>query len=342
MTTAYVTDVRYTEHTLEGHPENASRLYAIWDRLEATGILDDLTELEPVLANYNQLDAVHQRRYLEVLENSAQQSGLRLLDASDTYLLPESFYVARIAAGGLLRAVDAVLSGDADNGIAIIRPPGHHATPAWGMGFCLLNNVAIAARYAQRAFELERILIVDYDVHHGNGTQDTFYDDPDVLFVSTHQYPFYPGTGALNETGTGAHTTLNIPLPAGIGDTGYATIYEQIVWPAARRFKPQLILVSMGFDAHWGDPLAGMQLSLHGYAHLTRQLIEMAKELCGGRIVFTLEGGYNLDVLSNGVLNVCYALLGKDQINDPLGMARQGDPPVDMLLGKIKQTHHLD
>ncbi|MBN1284481.1 MAG: histone deacetylase [Anaerolineae bacterium] len=341
MTTAYVTDPRYTEHTLEGHPENAGRLYAIWQRLEDAGVLDDLAALEPMMASYNQMEAVHQRRYLEMLEMS--RSGLMFLDLSDTYVLPGSFDIARIAAGGVLRAVDAVLHSEADNGIAVIRPPGHHATPQWGMGFCLLNNIAIAAQYARRVFELERVMIFDYDVHHGNGTQDIFYDDPDVLFISVHQYPYYPGTGALDETGIGAGVgaTINLPLRAGVGDVGYTKSFDEIVRPAARRFAPELLLVSVGFDAHWNDPLAGMQLTLTGYTHLARRLVEVADELCHGRIVFVLEGGYNLEVLSNGVLNVCYALLGKDKIDDPLGKPLRGEPPVDALLDKVKQLHRL-
>jgi acetoin utilization deacetylase AcuC-like enzyme len=342
MTTAYVTHRRYADHTLHGHPENASRLHAIWHRLEDACVLADLTALEPMEATQSQLEAVHQRSYLDTLAEPRTRTVM--LDHSDTYLLPESYQIARLAAGGVIRAVDAVLHGEVDNGLAVIRPPGHHATPQWGMGFCILSNVAIATRYAQSAFGLERIMIVDYDVHHGNGTQDIFYDDPDVLFISTHQYPFYPGTGALDETGIGAGEgyTINLPLSAGVSDAGYAQLYEEIVWPAARRFEPQLIMVSAGFDAHWADPLAMMSLTLSGYAHLSRELVAMAAELCQGRVVFALEGGYNLDVLGNGVLNICYALLGCDEIADPLGSQQNNEPSVERLLSAVKQIHHLD
>jgi acetoin utilization deacetylase AcuC-like enzyme len=342
MTTAYVTHRRYADHTLHGHPENAGRLHAIWHRLEEARVLQDLTALEPVEATQSQIEAVHQRSYLDMLEEPRTHTAM--LDHSDTYLLPDSYAIARLAAGGVIRAVDAVLHGEVNNGLALIRPPGHHATPQWGMGFCILSNAAIAARYAQSAFGLERIMIADYDVHHGNGTQDIFYDDPDVLFVSTHQYPFYPGTGALDETGIGAGEgyTINLPLSAGIGDAGYAQLYEEIMWPAARRFKPQLIVVSAGFDAHWADPLAMMGLTLSGYAHLSRELVAMAGELCQGRIVFVLEGGYNFDVLGNGILNACYALLGRDEIADPLGSQQHDEPSVERLLSAAKQIHHLD
>ncbi len=340
MTTAYITHERYVEHTLDGHPESADRLYAIWARLEEAGVLADLTALEPIEVNQSQMEAVHRRRYLEVLEST--RAGPTMLDP-DTYALPVSYDVARLAAGGMVRAVDAVVRGEADNALALVRPPGHHARPDRGMGFCLLNNVAIAVRYAQRALEVERVLIVDYDVHHGNGTQDAFYDDPDVLFISTHQYPFYPGTGALHETGIGAGqgATLNIPLRAGVGDAGYARIYEEIVWPAARRFAPELIVVSAGFDAHWADPLAGLTLSLRGIAHLTRELVTMADELCAGRIVFTLEGGYDHDALGNGVLNVVYALLRRDEVADPMGASSWEEPAIEKLIKDVREIHQL-
>ena len=345
-TTGYVTHERYAEHTLSGHPENAGRLQAVWARLEeggpegGRGVLPDLTPLAPVAVNASQMEAVHQRRYLALLE-STQRQAPTMLDP-DTYVLPVSYELARLAAGAVVRAVDAVMRGEVDNALAAVRPPGHHARPDRGMGFCLLNNVAIAARYAQRALSVERVLIVDYDVHHGNGTQEAFYDDADVLYISMHQYPFYPGTGALHEVGIGAGkgATVNIPMSAGVGDAGYAQVFEEIVWPMARRFAPALMIVSAGFDAHWADPLAGMALSLTGYAHLTRELVAMADALCGGRVVFALEGGYHLDALGYGVLNVCHALLGRDEVIDPLGAPDGHDePPVAALIEDVKRLH---
>ena len=212
------------------------------------------------------------------------------------------------------------------------------------MGFCLLGNVAIAARNAQRQYGIERVLIVDYDVHHGNGTEAMFYDDPSVLYVSTHQYPFYPGTGAVTDIGTGPGQgyTVNIPLPAGSGDANYATVFEQIIWRAAERFEPQLILVSVGFDAYWEDPLAGMRLTLNGYSHLAREVIRMAQRYCGGKVVFMLEGGYNLDALRYGVSNVARLLLG-DPPTDPLGTPPDAwpEPDIASLVAQLQELHQL-
>jgi acetoin utilization deacetylase AcuC-like enzyme len=236
-----------------------------------------------------------------------------------------------------------VLSGKADNALAAVRPPGHHAMPSHAMGFCIFGNVAIGARYAQKVYGIERVMIVDYDVHHGNGTEAMFYDDPSVLFVSTHQYPFYPGTGALNDIGTGAGKgyTVNIPLSAGHGDNNYAQVFEKVVWKVAARFQPQLILVSAGFDAHFSDPLAQMRLSLTGYAHLTRELLAMAKQFCGGKIAFVMEGGYNLQALSSGVLNIAHALLGNPDVSDPMGLDKKPEPDITPLITSLQKLHGL-
>ena len=211
------------------------------------------------------------------------------------------------------------------------------------MGFCLLGNVAIAARYAQQQYEVDRVMIVDYDVHHGNGTEAMFYDDPTVLYVSTHQYPFYPGTGAAADTGSGPGEgyTVNVPLPAGSGDTNYATVFEQLVWPVAERFGPQLMLVSLGFDAYWEDPLAEMRLSLAGYSHLAGEVIRMA-QFCAGKVVFMLEGGYNPDALRYGIANVARLLLGEAP-TDPLGApsATWSEPDITGLVSQIQQVHRL-
>jgi acetoin utilization deacetylase AcuC-like enzyme len=342
MTTVYTTHPRYVEHDFPGHPEHAGRIKAVWNTLEKAGLTARMKAVEPGPASDEQILAVHTREYLDLLRQISLEDGPVRFDA-DTYALPESPEVARLSAGGVIRAVDEVLNGDADNGLAVVRPPGHHALSTRGMGFCLLGNVAIAARRAQRAHDLRRVLIVDFDVHHGNGTQDMFYDDDSVLFISTHQYPFYPGTGSLEETGTGrgAGYTINIPLPANQGDGNYAIVFERIVWPAARRFQPDLVLVSAGFDAHWTDPLALMRLTLTGYAHLTRELISMAQELCGGRIVFVMEGGYDLETLGHGVRNIAHALLGEDEISDPLGGGNQQEPDISPLLDRILRLHGL-
>ncbi len=341
MSTAYVYDPIYLEHNLPSHPENARRLQRILSVLESEDMLPRLTLLEPRPATVEELQQVHAPALIEQVRRVAQSGGY--LDP-DTYTSPHSFDAALMAAGGLLRAVEAVLAGEIDNGFALVRPPGHHATPTRAMGFCLFNNVAVAARAALASEQVGRILIVDFDVHHGNGTQDMFIGDPNVFYVSTHQYPYYPGTGRWNETGQGAGegTLLNVPLPSQVGDAGYASIFAELVWPLAERFRPDLILVSAGYDAHWSDPLAQMNLSLTGYAWMAQELATMARQLCNGRIVWTLEGGYQLDVLAYGVLNSFYAMLGEKTIADPLGPPAYPERPVDDLIERLKNVHGLN
>lgn len=340
MTTAYVTHPRCIHHSLPGHVEFAGRIQAIWEQLDRAGLSARMTRLQPEPVSDEQILYVHTPRYLEILGLISVQDGLVRIDA-DTYALPESPEIARLAAGGAVQAVDEVLSGRADNALAAIRPPGHHAIPERGMGFCLLGNVGIAARYARHVHRVGRVLVVDYDVHHGNGTQDMFYDDPDVLFISIHQSPFYPGTGAIDETGEGEGRgfTVNIPLSPGHGDESYARIFEAVIWPLARRFQPEMMLISAGFDAHWRDPLASMGLSLAGYDRITRMLIAMAQELCDGKIVFVTEGGYDLDALGYGVANIARALLGDTEMKDPLGPARRVEPDVGPLLDRLRAIH---
>lgn len=344
MTTIYVTHPRYPEHDLPGHPEHAGRIRAVWRCLEEAGLTARMRSVEPELAPFDLIQTVHTPGYLELLNRTAGQSRIVRLDA-DTYTTPTSYEVARLSAGGVIRAVSSVLRGEAANGIAAVRPPGHHAMPDRAMGFCLLGNIAIAARYAQRTHNVKRILIVDYDVHHGNGTEAMFYDDNTVLFVSTHQTPLYPGTGALTDIGVGDGVgyNVNIPLAAGNGDASYAAVFERVIWPLAERFQPELILVSAGFDAHWTDPLAGMQLTLKGYAHISRELVMMAQQLCGGKIVFVMEGGYDLDALSLGWRNIAHALLGDDDIIDPLGAPPSGrsEPDIAPLIERLERIHKL-
>lgn len=342
MTTLYVTHPRYPEHDSPGHPEHAGRIRAIWQRLDETGLAARMQSGAATPIARDLLLSVHTPRYLDLLDKLSGLDRTVRLDA-DTYANPSSYEIARLAAGGAVRAVDAVMSGAATNALAAVRPPGHHAMPDHGMGFCLLGNIALAARYAQQQYGLSRILIVDYDVHHGNGTEAMFYTDPSVLFISTHQQGIYPGTGALEDAGAGkgAGYTINIPLPGGHGDATYAAIFEQIVWPAALRYQPELILVSAGYDAHWDDPLAGVHLSLSGYAHLTRELVRMADQLCGGKIAFIVEGGYNLDVLSEGVANIARVLLGEETV-DPLGASPYSERAgVENVIARVKRVHGL-
>ncbi len=264
------------------------------------------------------------------------------VDYAPTYITPDSFDCALNAAGGLLAVVDALLDGQAESGFALIRPPGHHATRAQPMGFCLFNNLAIATRHL-RSRGARRIFIVDFDVHHGNGTQDIFYDDPHVFFISTHQSGIYPGSGLAGETGSGAGrgATLNVPLPANAGDAAFARILHELIIPAAGRFQPEFILVSAGFDAHWSDPLASLQLTTTGYFDLAHGLLDLAREHCPGRLAFTLEGGYNPRSLADNVAAVLHALAGELQAPDPLGPARRSEPDISRLLGELKAVHRL-
>lgn len=344
MTTAYLSHARFTEHDFPGHPEHAGRIQAVWEQLDAQGLADQLLHVEPAPATNEQILAVHSSAHLERLIDISHQDRMVRIDA-DTYALPVSLDIARLAAGAVIGSVDAIAHIQADNALAVVRPPGHHATADWQMGFCLLNNIAIAARQAQARHSLEKILIIDYDVHHGNGTQDIFYADPSVMFISIHQSPHYPGSGAFNETGTdaGKGFTINTPIPGGHGDASYERLFADIVWPAATRFAPDLILVSAGFDAHWADPLASMQLSLKGYDRLARECLRMAEELCGGRIVFVMEGGYDLKALSHGWCNTARALLGIDGLSDPYGAAPGSGQAIDVntIIERARLIHEL-
>lgn len=341
--TVFATHPRYTEHDVRGHPENAERIRAVWRGLEESGLSARMRPLEAPAVDRDLLLTVHTADYLDLLQRVSAVHRITYLDA-DTYAGPDALTIARLAAGGVVAAADRVLSETADNGLAAIRPPGHHALPGRGMGFCLLGNVAIAARYAQSRYGIERVLIVDYDVHHGNGTEAMFYDDPSVLYISTHQQPLYPGTGAATDIGAGRGEgyTINIALPPGSGDANYATAFDRVVWGASERFGPQFILVSAGFDAYWADPLAGMRLTLSGYSHLAGEVMRMAQRFCGGKVVFALEGGYNLDALRYGVGNVARVLLG-DPPSDPLGAApgSQPEPDISALLPMLQKLHRL-
>ena len=342
MTTAYITHPRYVDHDIPGHPEHAGRIRSVWEALDEAGLTDRMQAIEPVPATDEHILPVHTAQYLDVLRQIERNEHAVHFDM-DTYALPQTPAVARLSAGGVIQAVDAVLTGQADNALAAVRPPGHHAIPERAMGFCYLGNVAMAARHAQRAHGLERVLIVDYDVHHGNGTQDIFYDDDSVLFFSTHQHPYYPGTGAMDEIGGGKGRgyTVNVPLGAGHSDDDYNHIFNDVLWPLARRFRPQLVLVSAGFDAHWDDPLAMMRLSLNGFSRLDRQLIRLAGELCNGRIVFVLEGGYNLKVLAHGTANIARTLLGDNTTHDPFGQASGSQRSTADLISRLKALHRL-
>jgi acetoin utilization deacetylase AcuC-like enzyme len=341
MTTAISTNPSQAVHDEPRHVERAARMRAVDQALDASGLRAQLAVLAPYLADEAAIRAVHHPRLLEMLHLSAAQE--RLWIDGDTYTTSDSFGAARLAAGAALEAVAAVVEGRASNAFALVRPPGHHATSTRSMGFCLLNNVAIAARYAIQSLGLSRVAVVDYDVHHGNGTQDIFYDDPHVFFCSTHASPLYPGTGQENEVGDGPAVgmTLNLPLPYGTGDQGFARVFDELVIPALRRYEPELIIVSAGYDGHWNDPLGPLALSAAGYAALTQRLTSLAAELCGGRIALALEGGYNEEALGACVVASLRVLLGQPPDEDPLGPAGTREPDVSALIERVRRRHPI-
>jgi acetoin utilization deacetylase AcuC-like enzyme len=333
----FITDRRFLEHEYPGHPERPERLGAIIESLDAAALLERMQPLAPRPATDEELLRVHEPKLVAAVL-SASEAGGGWLDA-DTYVNAMSDEIALLAAGSVVTAVDAVLSGDVGSAFAAVRPPGHHATPSVPMGFCLFNNVAVAATAALER-GIERVAIVDWDVHHGNGTQEIFIDDPRVLYVSSHVSPFYPGTGHFNETGAGdAHgTNVNIPLPPNCGDRAFAETYEQVVVPALRRFQPHLILISSGWDAHVRDPLAPLALSTAGYGHIAGVVLAEAEMLCEGRVVVALEGGYDTHALGHCAANLCRLLLGEAVRPDPEDPPPGTEPGISGLLASVRES----
>ncbi len=329
-------------HSLAGHPEHEGRLRTTIELLKVTGLWDKLQLVPSDKAQWDDLQRVHSPVLLERLAATSGQRSVSWLDR-DTYVNAHSFEAAQVAAGGVVQVTAAVWAGEAANGLALVRPPGHHATPDQAMGFCLLNHIAVAARWVQAHADAERILVFDFDVHHGNGTQDVFYNDAGVLFVSLHQSPHYPMTGYEHETGNGPGTgmTCNLPLPAGTGDTGYRQAMEQIVLPLVADFAPQMILVSAGYDGHWQDPLANMNLTLSGYAWIVQSLRQWSERFCNGKLVLVLEGGYQLEVLAHAVHNSAAILLQQDGLRDPFGTSGARETDIAPLLLRLAQQWGL-
>jgi len=309
--TIVITDKRFLDHDPgDGHPESPARLEALLEDLARVPATDVAME-EARFATDAEIETVHPAAYREAL---AARGGHRARLDPDTVMSPGSWDAARLAAGAAVEAVRATMTGRARNAFAMVRPPGHHAEPDRAMGFCLLNNAAIAAEAARRA-GAARVLIVDWDVHHGNGTQDIFAARDDVLYMSVHQYPFYPGTGAADEVGVGAGrgATVNCPLPGGQGDADYGAVFHDLFLPAARAFRPELVIVSAGFDAHARDPLANMRVSERGFAAMASVLAQLADETCGGKLALVLEGGYDLPALTASVRAALEVLAGRHE-----------------------------
>lgn len=332
----------------EGHPERPARVQAVMDLLEREGMLDRLTRLPVTPATRAQLELVHAPEYLDFVEQIVSAGG-GYLDAGDTVASAGSWTAATAAAGASIGAVDAVMAGGMDASFAVVRPPGHHAPPDRAMGFCILNNAAIAAAHAAAEYGLSRVLLVDFDVHHGNGTQDCFYDSPNVLYFSTHQSPAYPFTGAVEETGIGAGTgfTVNVPLPPDVGEVGFLQAFDTILRPLARRFRPELVIVSAGYDAHWRNSryVQGIRerLTVRGLAALSQSLSEIADAYCPSRLVGILEGGYDLGALAYGVLGTLRVWLGETEADDPLGPppTNAKEPDITALLERVRRVHGL-
>jgi acetoin utilization deacetylase AcuC-like enzyme len=340
MSTGVIYDPLYLRHeTGPDQPESPARLMAITARLHETGLFDRLAQIPPRPATLSELERVHSPDHIASIRELAARGGGSV--DMDTYVAPASFEVALLAVGGVIRGVEAVLKGEVENAFALVRPPGHHATRGAAMGFCLFNNVAAAAATALSEHHLERVLILDWDVHHGNGTQNIFERDPRVCYISTHQAPLYPGSGRVDELGIG--NIVNIPLPAGSGDAQFLEVMDEVIMPSMIRFRPDLILVSAGFDAHWADPLALMGMTVTGYADLVRRTKSLAEDLCKGRLVLALEGGYDLAALAGCAQAAFTVLMGRAEIEDRLGPGElpRIAPDIAPLLAEVKRLHGM-
>ncbi len=342
MKIGYVYSPTFLMHSAAGHPEAPQRLEAILQVWHDTRLMNELVAIEPTAATDERLLRVHSQKHLNTIEYADRRGGLQI--DGDTYMNEYSRQAAYLAAGAAMNAVDAVMTGIVDAAFSLARPPGHHATRDLAMGFCLFNNIAVAAQYAVDRYNLERVLIVDFDVHHGNGTQDIFYDSPNIYYFSTHRYPFYPGSGHWRDVGAekGRGFTLNVPLPHSVGNDQFARIFDDLLVPTMRRYQPQLVLVSAGYDAHWADPLGALTLlDAAGYHYMTQVLHGIAREFAQGRIVLILEGGYNFDALGWSTYASVQALLGNSMLEDPVGAPPREERDITDLIAHLQGVHHL-
>jgi acetoin utilization deacetylase AcuC-like enzyme len=319
----------YKQH-LAGFPhvESPERLQVIDDMLEAEDMAGRFVAVSPRPATHDELAWIHSPSHIERVASTHGKPHASL--DPDTQTTPLSYQAASLAVGGLFSLVDRILEGTIKNGFAFVRPPGHHAEKNRAMGFCLFNNVALGARYAMKTYGLKKILIIDWDLHHGNATQNSFYGDPDVLYFSTHQYPHYPGTGSLREVGRGEGVgfTVNVPLSSGHGDADFFKIFEQTLCPIGKAFNPELVFVSAGFDTYVADPLGGMQVTPKGYAAMTHLIMELARECASERLAITLEGGYHLTGLRESAKAVLKELIGESVLTtDDLGSLEKARTP---------------
>jgi acetoin utilization deacetylase AcuC-like enzyme len=338
--TGVVEDLRYIRHGAGlTHPETPERLIAIYEMVDNPDMAWKFTGIDARHATREELERVHRPSFIDSIAQTAGKA-MTMLD-SDTAATAETYDTARLAAGGFMNAIDSVVSGETDNAFALVRPPGHHAQAATAAGFCIFNNIAVGARHARDRWGLERILIVDWDLHHGNGTQEIFYEESQVLYFSTHQSPAYPGTGGFEEIGKGPGLgyTLNVPLRAGADDALYVRVFKELLCPVARNFRPELILVSAGFDTYVGDPLGGMKMTPEGFACLTRILLDLADEWCGGRLVMVLEGGYNIQGLTKCVRAVLREMIGETRVTEGTlsRMAGETGEQADRVIGRARE-----
>ncbi len=336
--TGIVKDQRYLQHSAGfGHPESPERLAAIYEMLDNPSMAWKFKEIEPREATHKEIETIHTPSYVEYVAGTAGERSV-FLDP-DTATSPETYTTAKLAVGGVCNAINSVIAGDVDNAFAFVRPPGHHAEKDRAAGFCIFNNIAIGAMHAILKHNMKRVLIVDWDLHHGNGTQHSFYSDPRILYFSTHQYPYYPGTGSLQEIGRGKGEgyTVNVPISGGAGDADYVKIFRKVLEPVVLEFNPEIVLLSAGFDIYFQDPLGSMRVTPEGFAALTRILLTIADSCCCGRLVAVLEGGYHIVGLTKSVKAVLEEMLDETHISQEKlsSLEREADEDTNQIIKQV-------